>query len=127
MLDVLTLLLFLGISLPFVGCLESFKGRGGGGRDCMGLAVFCWCWCCGLSWRDGWSGGGGALAACQAWSAHRDGGGAALKAYSHVEPSIAARLGLWSLATWSINSVTVYRCYWRSTSSHSDAAVVWWS
>ncbi|HEX9988074.1 MAG TPA: lysylphosphatidylglycerol synthase transmembrane domain-containing protein [Chloroflexia bacterium] len=109
-LDVLTLLLFLGISLPFVGLPGNLQGSAIVlGVLVLVMAVFL----VALVLRPELA---RRLVRLVAGRLPARLGPRIETAAEQVlqglaplsNPSIAARLGLWSLATWSINSVTVY-------------------
>jgi uncharacterized protein (TIRG00374 family) len=109
-LDVLTLLLFLGISLPFVGLPGDLQGSAAlVGVLVLGLAVFLVV----LVLRPELARRLVRLVAgrlpARLGPRIETAAEQALQGLTPLSnPSIAARLGLWSLATWSINSVTVY-------------------
>jgi glycosyltransferase 2 family protein len=109
-LDVLTLLLLLGIALPFVGLPRDLQGSATAlGIVFLGLALallamvlrpnlarkLVWAVAERLPARLG--------PRIEAATDHALEGIAPLS-----NPRVAARLGLWSLATWSINAVTLY-------------------
>jgi uncharacterized protein (TIRG00374 family) len=109
-LDVLTLLLMLGVSLPFVALPDELRGAAmlvGVGVAAIALVMLA------LVLRPEWGRKVSRFAAGFLPAGLRP---RVATATEHVlegiaplsRPAIAARLGLWSLATWGVNAVTVY-------------------
>lgn len=109
-LDVLTLLLFLGISLPFVGLPSEFQGKAtllGGGFLVIAVGILV------IVLRPGLARGIAHFVATKL----PGGFGPRIEAITDQalqglaplsDLSIATKLVAWSLATWGVNAVTVY-------------------